>query len=418
MKGLFLPTLLAALIAGQVSARAMSLDDALQRAVSGHPSLEATRYEILAAEADADQAGLPLNPELEAEVENVAGSGEYTGADAAEYTMLLNQTVQLGGKRAHQRAEADLSAEIARAELELARRELEAGVTAAFFTALAAQEEVLLAEKMEQIGEDMLDQTKRRVDAGGSSPLELSKAELELAHARAALSDAEGRRQSARSQLAAFWGGTGEDMKSLNGDLFALEEIGGESALLSSVERHPSLIKAEAEVRRAKASLTLENAQRLPDLTVGAGVRLDEASSDHAFLFRAAIPLGVVNRNQGGRAAAGARLQRAEAELEVARRDIRNRILEAAQAYSQARAAAQIINDDLLPAARRAFELAREGYNLGRFAVLDLLDAERSLFEIELRRISAVLDLHAAAARVRFLSPATPQAIPTHQESP
>src|SRR6187402_471561 len=78
--------------------------EALQNTLENSPQLAVYPYEQRAAEARALQAGLRPNPELEMEVENVAGSGDYSGTQNAEYTLTLSQVIELGDKRQSRQA--------------------------------------------------------------------------------------------------------------------------------------------------------------------------------------------------------------------------------------------------------------------------------------------------------------------------
>src|SRR5512139_1945195 len=134
----------ALLIAAAGNATALTLDDAVAAALSASPELAALEQEVRALEAATEQARLLPNPELETEVENVAGSGSREGDQAAESTLRLSQRLELGGKRAARSHVAASAVEATAAELELRRRDLAASVKTAFAAALAAQQRVVL----------------------------------------------------------------------------------------------------------------------------------------------------------------------------------------------------------------------------------------------------------------------------------
>lgn len=98
--------LAAALCAGQAAAQdtpppaaPFTLDDALAAARAVSPALEAASADLRASSAARTVAGLRPNPTLQAETENVAGSGAYRGIDSAETTIGFALPVELGGKR-------------------------------------------------------------------------------------------------------------------------------------------------------------------------------------------------------------------------------------------------------------------------------------------------------------------------------
>ena len=82
---------------------ALTLQSALAAALRNAPRLQGFDWQVRADEARALQAGLLPNPTLLVEGENFAGSGAFSGSDAAATTVFLGHLVQLGGKRAKRR---------------------------------------------------------------------------------------------------------------------------------------------------------------------------------------------------------------------------------------------------------------------------------------------------------------------------
>src|SRR5690606_25589212 len=64
----------------------------------GNPRVAAPRAEAEATRALIGQAHLRPNPELSLEIENVAGTGLFSGLNATEYTLSVGQQLELGGK--------------------------------------------------------------------------------------------------------------------------------------------------------------------------------------------------------------------------------------------------------------------------------------------------------------------------------
>ena len=49
-----------------------------------------------------------------------------------------------------------------------------------------------------------------------------------------------------------------------------------------------------------------------------------------------------------------------------------------------------ILKNEILPGAKSAFEVTRRGYELGRFGLIELLDAQRILFQNQLLYVRAL----------------------------
>ena len=85
----------------------LTLDEALGRTgvvaepanTELNPRIVGPRAEAEAAQALVGQARLRPNPEISLEVENIAGSGAFSGLSATEYTLAVGQRLELGGKR-------------------------------------------------------------------------------------------------------------------------------------------------------------------------------------------------------------------------------------------------------------------------------------------------------------------------------
>jgi cobalt-zinc-cadmium efflux system outer membrane protein len=70
---------------------------------------------------------------------------------------------------------------------------------------------------------------------------------------------------------------------------------------------------------------------------------------------------------------------------------------------SAARMEAEILKADVLPGAGSAFEAAVEGYRQGKFGYLDVLNAQRTLFQVRRQYIETLKGYHQAAAAMERL---------------
>ena len=63
-----------------------------------------------------------------------------------------------------------------------------------------------------------------------------------------------------------------------------------------------------------------------------------------------------------------------------------------------------VLRNDVVPAMEGAHEAAYRGYTEGKFALLDVLDTQRSLFMTRGRLIDATQEYHAALSRIEKLA--------------
>src|SRR5690349_6624164 len=73
----------------------ITLREAVEAALKNNPDLKTFGFSLRAQDARIDGASLRPTPELSVDVENVLGSGETQGFDAAEITFALSQVIEL-----------------------------------------------------------------------------------------------------------------------------------------------------------------------------------------------------------------------------------------------------------------------------------------------------------------------------------
>jgi len=186
---------------------ALTLEQAQRLALERSPELAASSLEVATRRSRAVQAGLRPNPEIDAEVEDFAGSGDLSGTDSAEATLALSQRFETRGKRGKRARSAELDTEVARWEYELARRRVQRDVVVAFVAVLGAQQRVTLSEELVQIAGASGEATGRLVQAGATPAVERTRANVEAGIARVELASAKRGLRAAKLELAATWGG-------------------------------------------------------------------------------------------------------------------------------------------------------------------------------------------------------------------
>jgi cobalt-zinc-cadmium efflux system outer membrane protein len=381
----------------------LGLRDALAFALMHNPKLASASWGLRLGEARVLQAGLLPNPELEAEVEGVAGSGEHRGFDAATTTIRLSQLVELGGKRSARRRVAGSEGLLAGWDHEAERLAVMTEATLGFIDVLAVQERLRLTQELVSVSEKTLATVTERVDAGKVSPLEKTKAEVELANNRIESEKAGSELRSARKRLASTWGSTTPRFSKVMGELDRVSDLPAYEDLQALIERTPDIARWAQEMEQRLAALALERARRVPDLTVGLGVQHFEETNDHALTFGISLPLPIFDRNQGGVIEAHHRL----AQIGHARKDAEVRaataLAESYETLTMARAEVVGLNGKVVPGATMALDAAREGYQQGKFGYIEVLDAQRTLFEARSRLLDAQARYHRSVAIVESL---------------
>jgi len=381
----------------------LTLRQALALALLQNPELSAFTWEIRAAEARTLQAGLRPNPELGLEVENIAGTGAFRGGRSAETTLRLSQVIELGGKRARRLRVAALERDLAAWEYETKRLEVLTAVAQAFVEVLRAQERLEAEAELVRLAGQVLATVAERVKAGKASPVEETKAGVALSTSRVARERARSELEATRKRLAATWGSTTPIFQRIEGAFEIITAPPSAEALAERIVQNPDLARWSTEMQQRQATLDLAGAQKVPDLTAGGGVRhLNEAGAA-ALVLSFSIPLPVVNRNQGAILEAQHRLAKAGEERRAAIVRVQAALAAAYATLTAAFAEATTLQEEIVPGARRVFEATSEGYRQGKFSLLDVLDAQRTLFEAREQYIEALATYHKAVAEVERL---------------
>ena len=82
---------------------------------------------------------------------------------------------------------------------------------------------------------------------------------------------------------------------------------------------------------------------------------------------------------------------------------LKNKLALAHQEVTRAFREVQLLKDTALVISEKSFELAKEGYQRGKFPYLDMLDSQRTLFEVRDKYIQAVLQYHLSKANLDYL---------------
>jgi len=381
----------------------LQLADARALALLHSPRLAAFAWNVRAHEARTFQAGRAPNPQLSFAMDDVLGDDAFRGVESAETTLRLAQRFEPGGKRAHRRRVAGLDEDAAGWRYEAERLEVLSDVAGAFATLLASQERLALVDDLVAIAEASVATVEREIEEGLASPLEGTRARVDLAEARVERERTHAELQTARSELAAAWGSEQERFDRAEGDLEAVAEPPGLATLLARVDANPDLARFASEVERRRAALALERAKRIPDVTVGAGVRRISATTDTALVFGFDVPLGVADRNRGGILAARYELARAEEEHRAARLRVRTRLAAADDRLQGAWREITALRREVLPDAEAVHREILAEFDGGRFSYDDVLDAQRTLFRLRGRYLEALEAWHVAAAEVERL---------------
>lgn len=370
----------------------LKLNDAILIALANNPKLKAIGMEISAFQAAALQAKSYPNPEIGIELENFLGSGIFNGLGGSENTFYITQNFVLGNKLSTGRDVELLKSDLASWNLEKERINLITEVRKSFIIISSLQHQNKLNKQLLQLSLDFQKDLERRIRAGKVSPAEVVRASLISTSLEIEIQNKEMEYASQIQHLKSLLGKHEIKFNSVENICNLKYDIPKFSELRRLIVNSPNLAPFKTDLKRAEKEVLLQEAISTPDLSVSVGYRRINETSDNVMIMGASMPINIFNNNSGN-------IERAKIKVDQTKYNYKSTINS-----SEARLSLLINNingfetmiekleTESLPKAREAFEIISEGNLVGRFTVLDVLDSQRSLYELESQFVNAVAD--------------------------
>jgi outer membrane protein, heavy metal efflux system len=364
-------------------ARSISLDMLYGLAVENNSRVRAAEYDVAAAKARASQAGVIENPVVSAELEDFAGRNLYAGTKNSQLTAQASQLIRLGGDGGALHAAADQEIKIAEAKLDLARSAILAQAHGAYTALLAA------SVNKEQAGARLLTAIKvsetvaQRAASGRVSEIEVDRIKVLESSSRIEMMNAERDLSAAREQIAVLVPSTdfityhpsSNDLAQF--DLPSLDTYVGrfQSGTIAKIFDH--------ELERRRALVDYEYARAVPDITVGGGYRTFGLGDDQSFVASISVPIPIFSTNTGAIEEAQIRTSELQLDREFVLRSMINKVRALHNNSSQLKGTLDYLKTEVLPRSEEVASATAEGYRAGKFDLLQVLDAQRSLQETQ-----------------------------------
>ena len=393
-------------VASGAAAQPFTLADAQERVAQFHPDLRLFVPRRDGLEAESRAAALRPALEIQADLENVLGSGPLQGTRSAEMTLSLAGVLERGGKREARRALAAARIDALGVQRAATQLDLLAEATRRYVDLAALQaQRPLLAEDLAQ-RRRIAHATRQRFAAGAAPEASALAAEAGIAQAEARLATLDAQQAAAWRRLSLLWGAPVEgpvpEVTPVPESPPALPTL---AELTARIAESPELLAFADEARIREARLRLAETEASPDADWSVGVRRLQDGSDTGLVAGFSLPLGTRRRAEPAIAAA-----RAEREALGMQRESAALQLEAVavDAWSQVESGAlqaDRLRTEVLPRLERAAAQSERAYRAGALSYLewaavqtDITTSRFALLEARVATQRALIELQRLTA--------------------
>lgn len=372
----------------------LSLEQAILLAIDSDLRADAARAAVATARSERASASLRPSDTVSLEFENFPGTGLAAQIDSLEVTGSFNRVWERGGKREARERLAERSVDIAEASVKISLADIAYEIQALYVDLALTEERASLAAQRLAAARSAEALIKKRVEAARDPLLAGSRAATDAMIAEGELARLTQDTEHLRQALADFWGGAPD----FDADLCSLSPDGGHNEHTLEVATSPELARIEAERMQAQAAIRLAETERVPDVTWSAGVRKFGIDENIGVLGGVSVPLGASKRAGLSEQQASARARQLEGEADALRQSLLRESARLERTALGAKDALSQLESGPLPEAERAVALANDGYARGAFSYLDVLDAQRQLFDLQEERLDLLRTYHLAEA--------------------
>jgi cobalt-zinc-cadmium efflux system outer membrane protein len=373
----------------------LSLAGAVDRALQYSPELAAARAEIRAAQGRTMQAAAFAAPELTLSWDAMPAFFKPAGAD--ERSVGISQSFEFPLKRTYRLQALRHEETLAESRLQHAQKLVVARVKHAYFRALLDARQIASLETASAWLEQFAALAASRYAAQNGTYLEVLRARVEKAKLESELIGWRGEAQQAQAALNILLGDPASRRRLL-ADPFGEPPFGRslEQEIAGRLPENARLRQAREDVSRQLSLLALARSGYWPDLSLAVTrQRLNgqppydangfsgSRSSGWAIELGFSLPFALGKGPRGEILQARARLDKAEALLAAAEKEVRAAVETAWQKIKTAEAQVGVFSGSLLADSRDQLQAGLELYRLLRIDSWQLLDVLRSDLEVQ-----------------------------------
>src|SRR5262245_46955184 len=362
-----------------MSTRSVSLAEAVEIILRQNLQLVAARYDIETADAEKLTARLRPNPQLTVGLSDLPVNLSGPIIKEQTYSYGISQTIELGGKRGKRLETADANSELARGQFQMVVWQLTNDLKRKFYTVVLNQSLLNLAKENEATFAEIVKHTAELVNAGEISGLDLERVEVEKLKFDTDLANSQRDYEVALRDLRFALGGDYRAMDiEVTGSIdYEPHQFSHDDLLDLALAARPDLKAAKLSERAADANIRLQDAQRIPDLTLGGGIE-QVPSGTSSYTFGVGIELPVSNRNQGERAKALIEKKKAQNQQQFLTNQVLSDVDKALVAFEKQRHRVDLYRTGVITKVNDIQNKTQIALQAGESSTLELLDAIRT----------------------------------------
>ncbi|BCA94354.1 cobalt transporter [Legionella antarctica] len=384
-------------------ASTLTFNQAITLAYQNNPNLQAQSAVVEQAKGLFIQSRLYPNPSVVIQAENIGTPSTLeSGYTGTEETISIGQPIPLGNRLYYQGEAAKMDFYAACLKLEVTRSSLYIDVGNAFVDAYYAQYWTNASRRLVKLNQLVVSSIKKRLEIGANSEVDLRLAEIGLDEAIIVFNRA--RRNELKSKIT---------LANLVGVESLRKRVINEHGLSHQLDTWPSikkrilasnLIQAQMALVKAMGSRITATAKQVwPDLNLQLGFRHFGLNDQKAVVISANAPIPIFNQNQGNVYSAQAKHTETIKDLHQLKLNLNTALYGTFLDGLQLKEETERVTKRMLPNANKAVELAREGFEQGRYSYLILNNAMLMLNREEKHYTQAHANYHKAIIKIQGL---------------
>ncbi|HCS52290.1 MAG TPA: TolC family protein [Planctomycetaceae bacterium] len=373
----------------------MTLNELENLALENNPTLKQANASIVRSQGYFDQVGRGANPTLGYFGSQIADEG------TDQHGLFFEREFVRGGKLQLNRDVLSHATAAQQWELETQRMRVMTDVRIRFFAAIAAQQELKAATEFVEVTTRGVEIAQMRKEALEDTQIDVLQSLTQDQEAKLVQQKARIAYEAAWMELTALIGlpclGEAELLPPANISAHPLNECSLYEMMLCN---SPEMATAKQRVAQARAKLSRQEVQAIPNITAQIGAGFDNATDAGMLNLQLSAPLPIYNKNRGNISAAYAEYCRATNNVTRIRCDIKARLARVIQQYESARVTVDRYENEILPQTDEALRLSNEAYDQGELSFLQILVIRKSYLDARFKSIAAHKELAQAQAKL------------------